>query len=305
MPAPRRELILGSRGSALARWQTNWVMTRLQQAWPALEIRIEYFTTAGDRITERPLPEFGGQGVFTDDLAKALLTQKIDVAVHSLKDLPVDEIPGLQVAAIGERADARDVLIAGQPRTLQTLPVASRVGTCSLRRSAQLLAARPDLSILPVRGNVDTRIRKALNGEYDVVVLAAAGLTRLEMTAHIVEYLPFDVMLPAPGQGALALQCRAGDEPVSDFLLPLDHLPTRQAITAERAFLKALGGGCSAPIAAHATAQDNTGLQLNGLVAAVDGSRVIRVGGAGSDPQQLGVELARQALAQGAGALLP
>jgi hydroxymethylbilane synthase len=304
MHALTRELVVGSRGSALARWQTNWVVERLRRAWPALEIRVEYFTTAGDRITERPLPEFGGQGVFTDDLAKALLNQKIDVAVHSLKDLPVDDIPGLQVAAIGERADARDVLVAGQAWTLQTLPTSARVGTCSLRRSAQLLAARPDLAMLPVRGNVDTRIRKALAGEYDVVVLAAAGLTRLEMTAHIVEYLPFDVMLPAPGQGALALQCRAGDTPVSDFLLLVDHLPTRQAVTAERAFLQALGGGCSAPIAAYASA-DGAGLQLDGLVAAVDGSRIIRVMGAGSDPQQLGAELARQALAQGAGALLP
>lgn len=306
MPAHSRELVVGSRGSALARWQMDWVVSRLRQAWPTLNIRVEYFTTAGDRITERPLPEFGQKGVFTDDLAQALLTQKIDIAVHSLKDLPVvDETPGLQVAALGERADARDVLIAARPLTLQTLPPNARVGTSSLRRSAQLLAARPDLTILPVRGNVDTRIRKTLNGEYDAVVLAAAGLARLEMTENIVEYLPFDVMLPAPGQGALAIQCRADDSFVSDTLQSIDHLPTRQAVTTERAFLQALGGGCSAPIAAYATADGKAGLQLNGLVAAVDGSHIIRVSGVGSDALQLGTQLGQQALALGAGVLLP
>ncbi len=300
----RHNVIIGSRGSALARWQTSWVVSRLYEAWADLEIQVEYFTTSGDRIDERSLPEFGGKGVFTDDLAQALLDKKIDLAVHSLKDLPVDDEPGLAIAALGERADARDALVSASPCTLQTLPTGARVGTSSLRRSAQLLAARPDLTLLPIRGNIDTRIRKTLNGEYDAIVLAAAGLTRLELSAHIVEILPFEVMLPAPGQGALAIQCRAEDAFFLDTLYPLDHFPTRQAVTAERAFLQALGGGCSAPIAAYATANDAT-LQFSGLVASLDGSRIVRVTGEGSDPQLLGAGLAQEALALGAGTLLP
>ncbi len=300
----RHNVTIGSRGSALARWQTSWVVSRLYEAWADLDIHVEYFTTSGDRITERPLAQFGEPGVFTDDLSRALLDKKIDIAVHSLKDLPVDETPGLALGAIGERADARDVLVAASPCTLQTLPEGARVGTSSLRRSAQLLAARPDLTLLPIRGNVDTRIRKALNGDYDAIVLAAAGLSRLEMTAHIVEYLPFEVMLPAPGQAALAIQCRAEQAFFLDTLYPLDHFPTHRAVTAERAFLQALGGGCSAPIAAYATAND-AGLQFTGLVASLDGSRIVRVTGEGPDPQLLGAGLAQEALALGAGTLLP
>ena len=178
------------------------------------------------------------------------------------------------------------------------------MGTSSLRRSAQLLSVRPDLAILPIRGNIDTRIRKALSGDYEAIVLAAAGLGRLEMTEHIVERLPFELMLPAPGQGALALQCRADDSFVLDNLYPLDHTPSRQAVTAERSFLQALGGGCSAPIAAYAVADGET-LRLSGLVASPDGSQVVRVEGQGSDAHQLGAELAQEALALGAGKLLP
>jgi len=304
MPALERTLTIGSRGSALARWQTHWVAGRLARAWPELELRIEYFTTSGDRTTDRPLPEFGGKGVFTDDLARALTENQIDLAVHSLKDLPVADEPGLALGAICERADAHDVLVAASPHSLASLPASARVGTSSLRRSAQLLAARPDLSVLPIRGNVDTRIRKALDGEYDAILLAAAGLERLELTDHIVERLAFEVMLPAPGQGALAVQCRAADEFCLETLRPLDHLPTRRAVGAERAFLQSLGGGCSAPIAAFA-AEHDTDLHLDGLVASLDGRQVVRVSGRGSDPQQLGAALAREALAGGAGALLP
>jgi len=300
----KHDVIIGSRASALARWQTGWVVSRLYEAWADLKIHVEYFSTAGDRVAGRPLPEFGGKGVFTDDLAQALLEKKIDIAVHSLKDLPVDESPGLAVGAIGERADAHDVLVAAAPCTLQSLPERARVGTSSLRRAAQLLATRPDLTILPIRGNVDTRIRKALNGDYDAIVLAAAGLERLGLTEHIVEILSFERMLPAPGQGALALQCRADEAFCLDNLYPLDHLPTRRAVTAERAFLQALGGGCSAPIGAYAEA-DGEGLTLSGVVAALDGHRMVRVSAEGSDPQQLGADLAREALAQGAGTLLP
>ncbi len=300
-----REVRIGSRGSALARQQADWVAIRLEQAHPGLICRIEYFTTSGDRIADRPLPEFGGKGVFTDDLAHALQDKKIDLAVHSLKDLPVDETPGLTLAAICERADARDALIAADPWTLKTLPHRARVGTSSLRRAAQLLAARPDLTVLPIRGNIDTRIRKALAGEYDAILLAAAGLARLGLGQHIVEILPFDMMLPAPGQGALAVQCRADNTALIGALAALDHLPTRRAVSAERAFLKTLGGGCSAPIAAYSRITAQGELKLCGLVLTPDGQQTIHVFNKGEDPQKLGAMLAQEALDMGARKLLP
>jgi hydroxymethylbilane synthase len=298
------EIRIGSRGSALARWQTNWVATRLQKAWPDLHCRIEYFSTSGDRIQDRPLPELGGKGVFTEDLAAALKQKTIDIAVHSLKDLPVEGTPGLTLAAICERADARDVLIAARPYTLKSLPHGARIGTSSLRRSAQLMATRPDLTLLPVRGNIDTRIKKVLAGDYDAILLAAAGLERLGLSEHIVEFLPFDMMLPAPGQGALAVECRADDSASIDFLQALDYLPTRRAVSAERAFLKALGGGCSAPIGAYSRINAQGELKLCGLVASTNGQKVIHVFNKHEDPQELGALVAQEALEMGAGALL-
>jgi len=303
MPSLAREFIIGSRGSALARWQTNWVIEHLRKARPDVRCRVEYFSSAGDREADRPLPELGGDGVFTADLSDALLHKRIDMAVHSLKDMPTEDTPGLAIGAIGERSDAHDVLIGAADRRLDTLPAGARVGTCSLRRSAQLLAARPDLTALPIRGNVDTRVRKAQGGEYDAVLLAAAGLLRLGLGGQITQYLPFKTMLPAPGQGAIAVQNRADDSEVMDCLRPVDHAPTRRAVTAERAFLTALGGGCSAPIAAYAV--DEAGrLTIQGLVAAVDGSLIVRVAAEGEDPDQLGRDLAAQAVWEGAGALL-
>ena len=288
----------------MARWQTDWVAARLQEAWPDLTCHIEYFSTSGDRIPDRPLPEIGGKGLFTEDLAEALQQKTIDIAVHSLKDLPVDATPGLTLAAICERADARDALIAAQPWTLKTLPRHARVGTSSLRRGAQLLAARPDLTLLPIRGNIDTRVRKALDGEYDAILLAAAGLGRLGLDQYIVELLPFDMMLPAPGQGALAVECRAENSAVIDYLAALDHQPTRRAVTAERAFLKGLGGGCSAPIGAYSRVNAQGELKLCGLVASTNGQQVIHVFNKHEDPQELGAAVAEEALEMGAGALL-
>jgi hydroxymethylbilane synthase len=312
-------LTVGTRGSALARWQTDWVIDRLRAAWPDLDCTIKLFQTSGDKILDKPLPEIGGKGLFTEELESALKSGEIDLAVHSLKDLPVDNVPGLTLAAIGERADARDVLISRESWTLASLPHGARVGTSSLRRSAQLLAARPDLKLLPLRGNVDTRLRKALSGDYDAIVLAAAGVLRLGLGEHISEYLAFEVMLPAPGQGALAIQCRAADQATRDLLQPLEHAATRASVMAERAFLNGLGGGCSAPIAAFATFQParasaqssraghlapTSNLQLTGLVATSAGQRVIRVSDEGSDPIKLGMQLAQTALAQGAAGLI-
>ncbi len=299
-----RTLVIGTRGSALARWQTEWARAALARAWPGLRLELRPFTTAGDRQLDQPLPAIGGKGVFTEELAAALRAGTIDLAVHSLKDLPIESAPGLALGAIGPRADARDVLIARDGRALADLPLGARLGTSSRRRSAQLLAARPDLRLAPVRGNVDTRVRKVLSGDYDAIVLAAAGLLRLGLGQHISEYLAWETMLPAPGQGAIAVQCRAEDAALLDWLRPLDDLPTRAAVTAERAFLAGLGGGCAAPIAAYATAGPAATLSLTGLVASVDGRRVLRVAGAGDDPHTLGAALAAQALAQGARELL-
>jgi hydroxymethylbilane synthase len=301
-----RRLTLGTRGSALARWQTDDVIRQLQSAWPELECRTHLITTSGDRILDRPLPEIGGKGLFTEELESALRSGEIDLAVHSLKDVPIGNAPGLTLGAICARGDARDALISRHGWTLDTLPPGARVGTCSLRRSAQLLAARPDLTLLPLRGNVDTRLRLAAQGDYDAIVLAAAGVLRLGLGAHITEFLPLDVMLPAPGQGAMAVQCRAGDA-ARELVAAIDHAASRAAVAAERAFLQGLGGGCSAPVAAYAQSQiSNTQFQISmrGLAASTDGRRVIRVRGNGADPLWLGAELARKALAQGAGELL-
>lgn len=302
-----RTLTLGTRGSALARWQTAWVTARLCHARPGLDCQTKLFTTSGDRILDKPLPEIGGKGLFTEELENALRSGEIDLAVHSLKDLPIDDASGLAIGAICKREDARDALISRSGSTLASLPPGARVGTSSLRRSAQLLAARPDLALLSLRGNVDTRIRKAMNGEYDAIVLAAAGVLRLGLGEHIAEYLPFDVMLPAPGQGALAVQCRADDSAALELLAAIDDPDCRAAVTAERAFLNALGGGCSAPVAAYAQStihNPQSRIQMTGLVASPDGRRAVRVSGEGNDPLALGAELAQQALAQGAGELL-
>lgn len=298
-----RTITLGSRPSQLARWQTEYVLGLLQQAWPALECRMITLVTQGDRTLNRPLPEIGGKGVFTAELEAALHSGEIDIAVHSLKDLPVESAPGLCTGAISQRADARDVLISGNRQGLEMLPLGARVGTSSLRREAQLKAMRPDLSILPLRGNVDTRIRKALQGEYEAIILAAAGVERLNLAQHVTEYLPFEVLLPAPGQGALAIQCRADDQKLLDLLKPIHDDATARAVAAERAFLSGLGGGCSAPVAAYAQASGAT-LTLRGLVASTDGQQVIRVSGAGENPEALGNALAQEAILQGAGALL-
>lgn len=298
-----RSLTIGTRPSQLAHWQTDFIIRRLQAAWPGVECSAVTFTTTGDRTLDKPLPEIGGKGLFTEELERALRSGEIDLAVHSLKDLPIDDADGLTIGAISGREDARDVLISGKRWTLDLLPPGARVGTSSLRRSAQLLAARPDLSLLPLRGNVDTRIRKAASGDYDAIVLAAAGVLRLGLEAHITQYLPFNVMLPAPGQGALAVQCRVDDTATLELLAAVEDTTSRAAVTAERAFLSALGGGCSAPVATYAQAV-TTSLHLDGLVASTDGHRVIRVSGEGVDPIALGEAMARQALAQGAEELL-
>ncbi len=293
-------LIFATRPSALARWQTQWVIATLQKAHPGLVCREEVIVTHGDRVLDKPLPEIGGKGLFTQELEAALLSRRVDAAVHSLKDLPTEMPPGLTVGAIPARAEVRDALVSANGYTLETLPPGAMVGTSSLRRAAQLRVLRPDLRIRPLRGNVDTRIRKALEGTYDAIVLAGAGLVRLGLTEQVSQWLPLEVMLPAPGQGALAVQCRATDEQTLRLLQALDDPATRAAVAAERAFLAALGGGCAVPVAAYAQALPQGGLRLTGFVGAPDGRGHWRGSLSGSTPEALGQTLAAKALAEGA-----
>jgi len=287
------KLIVGTRGSKLALWQTNWVVGQLGARYPEIELVIETIATKGDARAETPLPQIGARGVFTCEIEAALLAGQIDLAVHSLKDLPIEVPRGLLLGAILERADARDVLVSRLHLGLDQLPKNARVGTSSPRRAAQLRAHRPDLQIANLRWNVDTRLRKAETGEYDAIILAAAGVLRLGQTRRITEFLSLDLMLPAPGQGALAAQARADDAVTLELLKPLDHAPTRAATTAERAFLRALGGGCAVPIAAYGGVIGST-LHLRGLVASMDGTRISRGEASGdmSEAQPLGERLA-------------
>lgn len=295
--------ILATRPSALARWQTSWVMSALQTAYPGLECVEKIITTEGDRILNRPLPEIGGKGVFTQELEKNLIRGDVHAAVHSLKDLPVEQPPGLTIGAIPRRGEVRDVMVSAYGYTLENLPVGAKVGTSSLRRAAQLLALRPDLKLESLRGNIDTRIRKAMEGLYDAILLAGAGVVRLGLENYVTDWLPLSVMLPAPGQGALAVQCREDDEETDTYLRAIDDTDSRLCTQTERAFLAALGGGCAVPVAAYAEVRENH-IELQGLVASEDGKNVIRCSARGVNPQEVGVLCAQKALAQGAKALL-
>lgn len=301
------KLIFATRPSALARWQTQWVISALQKLHPALGCEEKIISTQGDKVLDKSLPEIGGKGLFTQELEAELLSGTVHCAVHSLKDLPVENPAGLTVGCIPARAEVRDALICRASLRLARLPQNAVVGTSSLRRAAQLLALRPDLQIKSLRGNVDTRLRKALSGEYDAIVLAGAGLTRLGLDSHVSEWLPLEVMLPAPGQGALAIQCRADDFATLEILSSLEDRATRQCVSAERTFLQGLGGGCAVPVAAHAETEDRyqeSNIGLTGLVISEDGKRVVKVTGADADPLELGASLAEQALAHGAGEIL-
>jgi len=296
---------LGTRASALARAQTELVIALLVTARPGLECATEVVATAGDRTqaSGEPLPEIGGKGLFTAELERALRDGEIDLAVHSLKDLPTEDPDSVVVAAVTARADVRDCLVARGGATLAELPPDALVGTSSLRRAAQLRALRPDVEVRSIRGNVDTRVRKVMDGEFDAAVLAAAGVRRLGLEQAVTEWIPSETMLPAPGQGALAVQCRADDDPLRALLAELDDPAARAETTAERAFLHALGGGCAAPVAALAVTTTTPRVRLQGLVAAVDGADVVRVRGEG-EPRELGERLAEEALAGGADRIL-
>jgi hydroxymethylbilane synthase len=293
-----RSFVIGSRASRLALWQAGWVRDRLQAA--GHPVRIQTIHTSGDRILDRPLRAFGGKGIFVKEIEESLLSGTVDLAVHSLKDLPTEQPRGLTIVCVPPREDPHDLLLARGRPDLGDLPPRSVIGTGSPRRACQIRAARPDLTIRDLRGNVETRLVKLERGDYDAIVLAMAGVKRIgaEVEGTV---LDFDRMLPAVGQGALAIEAREEDADARGILAPLHHPPTAAAVAAERAFLHALGGGCQAPIAALAE-ERGARLRLRGLVGSADGTRMLRgtEEGAVGDPGAVGRRLAARLLESGA-----
>jgi len=292
----RQKLTIGSRGSQLARLQTESVITKIREINPHLEVSLKKIVTTGDR--SHRIGEMD-TAIFVKELEEALLDSRIDLAVHSLKDLPTELPPGLRLLAVTERLDPRDVLVAKS--RLNELAPGSRIGTGSLRRAVQLTRYRPELEVCSLRGNVDTRLRKVSSGEVDGVIVAAAALLRLGWEERITEYLPLSHFLPAVGQGALVIEARRDDKEIADLISPLNHLPTWQSITAERAFLRALGGGCRAPIAALGRVNKAT-LRLEGMIASPSGRGMLRASeeGRATSPEEVGDKLARKMLGMGA-----
>lgn len=297
----KRQLRVGTRRSILARTQTGEILERLKMVSPQVDIQVQFISTIGDQ-TKGPLPT-SKPGVFTSTLDKALLGNHIDFAVHSFKDLPVKRPQGLTIAAIPERVTAFDVLVTKSGLTLDALPQGATVGTSSLRRTAQLLSMRSDLNIVPLRGNVDTRVEHVLTGQIQAALLAEAGLRRLGVSARYMQRIPLDMMLPAPAQGALAVECRRDDPFTVSILETIDVPATRTTITAERTFLADTGGGCAIPIGAYAEHTDD-GIHLQGEVLSPDGHRRVRVSGDGSDAEKLGRQLAGKANFMGAKKIL-
>jgi hydroxymethylbilane synthase len=292
---------IGSRGSQLALWQANYIAAELRHL--GHQVSIEVIRTTGDRMQNIAFASVGAKGMFTKEIEDALLANTIDLAVHSLKDLPTELGEPFVLAAIPKRADPRDVLVAKHYTGLADLPPAAIVGTSSLRRQAQLRALRPDLDYIEFRGNVDTRLAKLEQGKADAIILAAAGLDRLQKAGVIRERFSPEVLCPSPGQGALAIECRAGDTALLAALQPLEHAATRAAVTAERRCLAALGGGCLVPIGAYCH-HDGSLWALRAVVASPDGRQVVKAEGSHHDPERLGEQLARQLMQQGAGAIL-
>jgi len=299
------ELKIGTRGSQLALFQANWVKDQLSHAHPDLNVTLIKIKTTGDKIQDVPLAKIGGKGLFVKEIEESLIQKKIDVAVHSIKDVPTEFPEGLHLSAITKREDPRDVFISREGWTLKDLPQGAKIGTSSLRRQAQLLHFRNDLELIPLRGNLDTRLKKLKTMNLDGIVLALAGVRRLGLEERITEIIPLDISLPAIGQGALGIETRRDDERVEDQIRFLNDRDSSIAVTAERAFLKKLEGGCQVPIAAYARPV-GTGLQVDGLVGAIDGRRLIRhcVEGSIENAESLGIELAEILLRKGAKEIL-
>jgi len=294
-------LRIGSRGSQLALWQANHISALLRQR--GHEVELEIIKTTGDKITDVALAQVGTKGMFTKEIEEALAEGRVDLAVHSLKDLPTELPPGFELVAITTRLNPRDVFLSVKYESVQSLPKGARVGTSSLRRQAQLKVARPDLVIEPLRGNVDTRVRKLEEGQYDAIILAAAGLTRLGKTELVKEVLSEEFMCPAAGQGALGIEIRAGDTEMHKHLAFLDDAASRAATTCERALLNKLGGGCQVPIGAFAQSTED-GIRLTAIVAQPDGSTILRETQTGDDPIELGDKVGDALLQRGANKIL-
>jgi hydroxymethylbilane synthase len=296
---------IGTRASKLALWQANWVQSALKEKFSARTVELITIKTKGDKILDVPLAKVGGKGLFVKEIEQALLEGRIDLAVHSMKDMPAEIPEGLCIGAVPQREDPADILVSKDGLVFSELKRGAVIGTSSLRRSAQLLHARPDIVIEPLRGNLDTRLRKLQTENLDAIVLAAAGIKRLKLENRITEYLKPDIMLPAVGQGALCIEMRQGDPIIGPRLAALDHPNSRSVVRGERAFLNRLGGSCQVPIAGHGEIVADR-FSLTGLVADVDGSRIIKadLSGPADSAESIGVQLAEQLLARGADKIL-
>jgi hydroxymethylbilane synthase len=291
------KLTIGTRGSPLALWQAHWIKYQLESIHDDLTVELVKIKTSGDKIQDVPLAKVGGKGLFTKEIEESMLRYETDIAVHSMKDVPVQFPPSLTLSVVTEREDPRDALISRNNLKLDALPKGAKVGTGSFRRTTQLLHYRPDLEVIPMRGNVQTRLNKLESEGLDAIILAAAGLIRLDMADHITEYIEPEIMLPGGGQGAVGIESRKEDLPIMNRIFPLDHEETHQALEAERSFLTRLEGGCQVPIGVYATIEGET-LHLRGLVGSLDGKQILKAERKGSveDPEAIGFELAGEIL---------
>lgn len=296
----KTNLKIGTRQSLLALWQSNHIASLLRQQYPDCEVTLKKIVTKGDKILDVPLAQIGGKGLFTKEIETELLDGTVDLAVHSLKDMPTVLPDGLCLTAITARANVGDAFVSNKYNSFAELPEGAVLGTSSLRRKAQLLAVRPDLKIVDLRGNVDTRLRKLDEGQMDAIILAAAGLERLGHKDRIKEVIPTDICLPAVGQGALAIECRSDNKEVRQMLDFLNNLPTKQATDAERAFLGLIEGGCQVPIGVHAEVENDT-IKINAIIASLDGKTVLRdtISGKAQEAEVLGKQLGNKMLAEG------
>lgn len=299
-----KPITIGTRGSALALWQANWVKSELEREYPGIVVTLRVIKTKGDKILDVPLAKVGGKGLFVKEIEDALLAGEIDLAVHSMKDVPTELPEGLQVAINPPREDPRDAFFSNSGKKLSEMAKGAVIGTSSLRRIAQILHAFPHLETRDLRGNVDTRLKKLERGEYDGIILAYAGVKRLGWSNKVTELIDPETSLPAIAQGALGIETRCDDDFTNKRLAFFQDATTALAVRAERSLLKTLEGGCQVPIAGHATVDDKESITLTGLVAALDGRKIIKATSSSSDPEALGVTLAQTLLDQGAGELL-
>lgn len=299
------KITIGTRGSPLALWQANWIKSQLEALHEDLTVDLVKIKTSGDKIQDVPLAKVGGKGLFTKEIEESMLRYETDIAIHSMKDVPIQFPPSLTLSVVTEREDPRDVLVSRNGVKLDDLPKGARVGTGSFRRTTQLLAFRPDLEVVPMRGNLETRLKKLETEGLDAIILAAAGLIRLDMADRISEFIEPEIMLPGGGQGAVGIESRKEDLAVMNRIFPLDHEESHRALEAERGFLTRLQGGCQVPIGVYATIEGET-LRLRGLVGSLDGKQILKAEttGAIEDPEGIGFQLAGEILEMGADKIL-